>query len=89
MGLSTHVLDTTHGCPASGMAVQLYTTTDSTFTLIKTFALNADGRNPDRLLLTTDELKVGTYRLVFGAVISCGSFICRPTLQRNPSLMLA
>ena len=65
MGLSTHVLDTMHGCPASGMAVQLYTTNDSAIKLIKAFTLNADGRNPDGLLLTADELKVGTYRLVF------------------------
>ena len=27
MGLSTHVLDTMHGTPAAGMAVELYTTT--------------------------------------------------------------
>ena len=26
MGLSTHVLDTMHGCPAAGMTVSLYTT---------------------------------------------------------------
>ena len=26
MGLSTHVLDTMHGCPAAGMAVELYAT---------------------------------------------------------------
>ncbi|MEQ1660255.1 MAG: hydroxyisourate hydrolase, partial [Hylemonella sp.] len=25
MGLSTHVLDTMHGCPAAGMQVALYT----------------------------------------------------------------
>ena len=25
MGLSTHVLDTMHGCPAAGMAVELFT----------------------------------------------------------------
>ncbi len=65
MGLSTHVLDTMHGCPASGMAVQLYATDDSAIKLIKVFTLNADGRNPDGLLLTADELKIGTYRLVF------------------------
>ena len=65
MGLSTHVLDTMHGCPASGMAVQLYATNDSATKLIKTFTLNADGRNPNGLLLTTEELQVGTYRLVF------------------------
>ena len=65
MGLSTHVLDTMHGCPAGGMAVALYATSDSAVKLIKAFVLNADGRNPDGLLLTTDDLKVGTYRLLF------------------------
>lgn len=70
MGLSTHVLDTTHGCPAAGMAVKLYTTAmDSEgggqATLVKAMILNADGRNPDGLLFDHDSLKVGTYRLVF------------------------
>jgi 5-hydroxyisourate hydrolase len=67
MGLSTHVLDTMHGCPAAGMAVKLYTTTLDSLqaTLVKTVILNADGRNPDGLLLDHDSLKVGTYRLVF------------------------
>ena len=67
MGLSTHVLDTMHGCPAAGMVVKLYTTaTDgSQATLIKTMTLNADGRNPDGLLFEHDNLKMGTYKLVF------------------------
>ncbi len=70
MGLSTHVLDTMHGCPASGMAVKLYITSDdgsdgSKATLVKALTLNADGRNPDGLLFDHDSLKVGTYRLVF------------------------
>jgi 5-hydroxyisourate hydrolase len=72
MGLSTHVLDTMHGRPAAGMTVKLYTTalhgedgTKSTSTLVKTMVLNADGRNPDGLLVDHDRLKVGTYRLVF------------------------
>jgi 5-hydroxyisourate hydrolase len=65
MGLSTHVLDTAHGCPASGMAVKLYSTAGSQATLIKAFTLNSDGRNPDGLLLAVDEIKAGTYRLVF------------------------
>jgi 5-hydroxyisourate hydrolase len=47
MGLSTHVLDTMHGCPAAGMAVALYTTQGENTTLVKRFTLNADGRNPD------------------------------------------
>lgn len=70
MGLSTHVLDTMHGCPASGMAVKLYTTTHDDLegtkaTLVKALTLNADGRNPDGLLYDHDSLKPGTYRLVF------------------------
>ena len=47
MGLSTHVLDTMHGTPAAGMAVELHTTQGETSTLVKRFVLNADGRNPD------------------------------------------
>ncbi|RZJ19156.1 MAG: hydroxyisourate hydrolase [Haliea sp.] len=66
MGLSTHVLDTMHGQPAAGMAVALYTTRDGVATLVKRFALNADGRNPEGLLYDTPSLQAGTYRLVFG-----------------------
>lgn len=65
MGLSTHVLDTAHGCPAAGMTVELYTTLGSQATLVKDFTLNSDGRNPDGLLFDHDKLKVGTYRLTF------------------------
>jgi 5-hydroxyisourate hydrolase len=59
-----------HGCPASGMAVTLYKTTEDNdgetkSTLFKAITLNADGRNPDGLLLGHDNLEVGTYRLVF------------------------
>ena len=50
MGLSTHVLDTMHGCPAAGMQVELYTTA---------------GRCPDGPLYDTASLQRGTYRLVF------------------------
>ena len=65
MGLSTHVLDTMHGTPAAGMAVELHTTQGDTATLVKRFVLNADGRNPDGLLYDNASLKTGTYRLVF------------------------
>ena len=65
MGLSTHVLDTMHGCPAAGMAVELYTTQGDQATLIQRLTLNADGRNPDGPLLDNASLQVGTYRLVF------------------------
>ncbi len=65
MGLSTHVLDTMHGQPASGMAVSLFTTDGEAAQLVKTFVLNADGRNPDGQLFDSASLKVGTYRLIF------------------------
>ncbi|MEY3124160.1 MAG: hydroxyisourate hydrolase [Pseudomonadota bacterium] len=65
MGLSTHVLDTMHGTPAAGMAVALYTTQGDQATLVKTFVLNQDGRNPDGPLYDNSSLRKGTYRLVF------------------------
>ena len=65
MGLSTHVLDTMHGTPAAGMPVSLYTTAGDVATLVKSFVLNQDGRNPDGLLYDSSSLKKGTYRLVF------------------------
>lgn len=65
MGLSTHVLDTMHGTPAGGMAVALYRTDGGQTQLVKRFALNADGRNPDGPLYDNASLQRGTYRLVF------------------------
>ncbi len=65
MGLSTHVLDTMHGCPAAGMAVALYTTEADTATLVREFVLNPDGRPAHGPLYVDGALKKGTYRLVF------------------------
>jgi len=65
MGLSTHVLDTMHGSPAAGMTVALYATQGEQATLLKRFTLNADGRNPNGLLLDHTDIQQGTYRLVF------------------------
>jgi 5-hydroxyisourate hydrolase len=65
MGLSTHVLDTMHGCPAAGMAVVLSRLEGGSHQEIKRLTLNADGRNPDGPLLETATLKAGSYRLSF------------------------
>jgi 5-hydroxyisourate hydrolase len=65
MGLSTHVLDTMHGCPAAGMAVSLFGIHSGQAQLLKDLVLNSDGRNEGGPLLDTDSLKVGQYRLVF------------------------
>ncbi|GAB2731908.1 hydroxyisourate hydrolase [Melaminivora jejuensis] len=64
MGLSTHVLDTMHGCPAAGMEVALYATQGDQATLVKRLTLNHDGRT-DAPLFDNDSLRVGTYRLSF------------------------
>lgn len=65
MGLSTHVLDTMHGCPAAGMRVSLYAHQAGSYALVKSFALNNDGRNPDGLLYDNASLQIGRYRLSF------------------------
>ena len=65
MGLSTHVLDTMHGCPAAGMAVTLSTMAQGVPIAVRHFTLNADGRNPDGPLYDNAALRVGTYRLSF------------------------
>jgi 5-hydroxyisourate hydrolase len=65
MGLSTHVLDTMHGTPASGMQVAFYTTDGSAASLVERFMLDADGRHPGGPLYAAANLKAGTYRLVF------------------------
>ena len=64
MGLSTHVLDTMHGSPAAGMAVELYATQGDSSSLLKRLVLNADGRT-DAPLFDSATLQRGTYRLVF------------------------
>jgi 5-hydroxyisourate hydrolase len=62
--LTTHVLDTMHGCPAAGMAVTLYRLDGEAATRLKAIALNHDGR-ADAPLLEGDALQPGRYRLVF------------------------
>ena len=65
MGLSTHVLDTMHGCPAAGMRVELHAMQGGIAALLQRVTLNHDGRSPDGPLLQDGELKTGTFRLVF------------------------
>ena len=84
MGLSTHVLDTMHGAPASGMVVSLYTTHGQDATLVKTFTLNSDGRNPDGPLYDSASLKAGTYRLVFDVA---GYFKARGVALPEPAFL--
>ena len=84
MGLSTHVLDTMHGCLAAGMTVSLYTTQGEADTLVKTFTLNQDGRNPDGPLYDNASLRKGTYRLVFDV---CGYFKAKGVQLPEPNFL--
>lgn len=62
--LTTHVLDTMHGCPAAGMRVRLYRLQGGDAFELKSLALNADGR-ADAPLLEGEAFQPGRYRLVF------------------------
>ena len=83
MGLSTHVLDTMHGCPAAGMAVALYATDGETATLVKRLVLNHDGRT-DAPLFDNASLRVGTYRLTFDVA---GYFKARGVQLPEPNFL--
>ena len=62
--LSTHVLDTAHGCPAGGMKIELWSLDGEDRTLITTAKTNADGRT-EMPLLAADEMKAGHYEIIF------------------------
>jgi 5-hydroxyisourate hydrolase len=59
-GLTTHVLDTTHGRPAAGVALRLIRDGK----VLVSARTNADGRC-DAPLLTAETVAVGPYRLEF------------------------
>jgi 5-hydroxyisourate hydrolase len=60
--LTTHVLDTMRGRPASGMKIELWSVDQSK--LLKTVQTNTDGR-VDSPLLSGNDIATGTYELVF------------------------
>lgn len=64
--LTTHVLDLSQGCPASGLKVQLWQLEDGQGRLLREAVTNADGRL-DSPLLEGTELIPGNYELLFMA----------------------
>jgi len=64
--LSTHVLDTSRGVPASRVSMELYLCHAGGRTLLKSAITNADGRT-DEPLISADELTAGVHELVFHA----------------------
>ena len=83
MGLSTHVLDTMHGRPASGMEVCLYATEGDSATLLQRLVLNDDGRT-DAPLFDNASLRAGTYRLTFDVA---GYFKARGVQLPEPNFL--
>ena len=63
--LSTHVLDTMHGCPAGGMQVTLQRIDGLQVETLKQVVLNQDGRNEGGPLLGAGDMAAGRYRLLF------------------------
>ena len=65
--LTTHVLDTARGCPASGLAINLFRVDSGTgdqSALIVSTRTNDDGRC-DAPLLAGDAMQKGRYQLLF------------------------
>ena len=62
--LTTHVLDTAHGVPAAGMAIELFSVDGDKHSLVKSTVTNADGRC-DSPLLEGEDFRAGIWELVF------------------------
>ncbi|RYY14434.1 MAG: hydroxyisourate hydrolase [Cytophagaceae bacterium] len=62
--LTTHILDTTKGCPAAGVTIVLFETEGEGWREIARGETNADGRVPD-LLPQERVLAAGVYKLKF------------------------
>lgn len=62
--LSTHVLETYHGRPAAGVAIELFEVGKSARALLTRVTTNRDGR-PDRPLISDSPLRIGSYELLF------------------------
>lgn len=78
--LSTHVLDTAHGCPAAGMRLQLARLDGERRIVIGDYRTNADGRC-DQPLLAGAALIAGVYELEFAAgdyFAACGLDLPQP-----------
>ena len=77
--LTTHVLDTAHGRPASGIPIELARVDGEQREILRRVTTNADGRT-DEPLLDAGELREATYELTF----SVGGYFAAGFLDRVP-----
>jgi 5-hydroxyisourate hydrolase len=61
-GLTTHVLDTMRGIPATGMKIELWSLDQTK--MLKSLQTNSDGRT-DSPLLSAEDMTAGNYELIF------------------------
>ena len=80
--LTTHVLDTSTGRPAAGLALQLLRIEGASRTLLKTVATNADGRC-DAPLLSGEAMAPGIYEIAF----EVGAYFARAAGGEPPSFL--
>ena len=64
--LTTHVLDTARGCPAEGVAIDLYRLSGGDRERLCSVVTNDDGR-VDGPILAEGDFAIGSYELVFQA----------------------
>lgn len=62
--LTTHVLDTAHGCPAAGMQIDLFALEGTARRHLVGMRTNSDGRT-DSPILPAADFAIGRYELVF------------------------
>ncbi|ALC82267.1 MULTISPECIES: hydroxyisourate hydrolase [Bacillus] len=62
--LTTHILDLTHGIPASRVKIELYSIEQSNRSLLANSITNKDGR-VDKPLLSEEKMVSGEYELLF------------------------
>jgi len=63
-GLTTHILDTTHGVPASGVKIELYKYSGGVRTRVRETVTNEDGRT-DSPMLSEEQMMPNIYELLF------------------------
>lgn len=80
--LTTHVLDTMHGRPASGLSIDLFSVHGDHGHRVKSAVTNADGRC-DAPLLEGAEFQPGFYEILFDV----GAYFSKFGVESNPSFL--